>query len=280
MSARSRLVVAGAVAAVAAFGPLGSAGAQLGPVSGSVVEVTAPASVLEDTYESDTEIRAFDEAQGVTLAAPLTVDITSPGDYGAGDDLTPGVIPAGTRVDSHLLHADPAGSPDPLEPVILAGAVTFETKILGVIVLDTAADPHLNDSDGLGAAGTAYPDDVAARGLEFAPAGGDMVRLDGDHTLAVDLVMHRYDQIRVVTAAPPVPVTTTTAPTTTTTTAPVISAAITAPATTTTTAVLPAPQVLGATLPRTGVAVRYLFLVAIVALWLGATALFLGRRAV
>ncbi|HEY3240645.1 MAG TPA: hypothetical protein VGL92_13830, partial [Acidimicrobiia bacterium] len=183
----ARMVVAGAVVAVAAFVQLGSAGAQLAGTGGGVVKVAAPSSVLEDAYESETEIRAFDEGQGVTLAAPLAVDITVPGDYAAVDDLTPGTIPAGTRVNSHLLHADPVGSPDPLEPVLVAGAVTFDTKILGVIILNTIADPNLNNSDGLGAAATDYPDDLGVRGLEFsAGAGGDFVSLDDDQTLSVD----------------------------------------------------------------------------------------------
>lgn len=275
----ARVVVAGAVVVVAALAHLGSAGAQLAGTSGGVVKVIAPASVAEDAYESDTEIRAFDESQGVTLAAPLVVDITAPGDYAVAGDLTPGTIPAGTRVDSHLLHADPVGSPDPLEPVLVSGAVTFDTEILGVIVLNTMADPHLNASDGVGAAATDYPDDLGVRGLEFsAGAGGDLVSLDDDHTLFVDLAMHRYDQVRVITAAPPVPTTTTTAPPiTTTTTAPAISAATVAP-TTTTTAPLPAPQVLGATLPRTGSPVAGLALLALVTLGLGVVALGFGRR--
>jgi len=145
-TARRFLALAATIGAALAIPGFGTADAAVTSVSGAAVKVSAPASVVEDAYESDTELRVFDERQAVTLDAPLTVDI------GAS-----GTIAAGTVVDSHLLHADPVGSPEEQEPVTFSGAATFDGEILGVIVIDNPSEAHLAESDFLGAPGTAYP---------------------------------------------------------------------------------------------------------------------------
>jgi LPXTG-motif cell wall-anchored protein len=245
--------------------------------TGAVVKVAAPASVAGNAFESDTEIRVFDEKQGAILTAPLAVDITTTGSYGEVSDLTAGTIAAGTRVDSHLLHADPAGDPEPTAPVAYEGSVTFDGDILGVIVRNTQAEPNLNDSDILGAAATLYPTDLGTRGLEFFDhAGGDLVVAGDLRTLSIELVTHRYDQIRVITRAAEPPTTTTMAPSTTTTTAPPTTTT-TAPATTVAGAVETAPAVLQ-TLPRTGAEPRPLLALGVLAVALGGLALGFGRR--
>ena len=283
---RHRARSARAVAVLSAALLLSSRGlahAAIDSTTGAAVKVAAPASVVENAYESDTEIRAFDERQAVTLEAPLAVDITDPGTYDGSGPLTPGTIPAGTVVDSHLLHADPIGSPDPQTPVTFQGGVTFTGEILGVIVVDTPAAPHLMDSDILGATGTAYPTDPGGRGLELADqGGGDSIVVADAHTLSVTLVMHRYDEIRVITRAVPPPTTTTTTIVSTTTTVPSTTTTTVAPTTTTTVPtavlgeVLTKPEPL-ATLPRTGSSSRRLVVLGI-ALALGGLAIRSGNR--
>lgn len=249
------LAVAATIGAALAFVGFGPADAAVTSVSGAAVKVSAPASVVEDAYESDTELRVFDERQAVTLDAPLTVDITAAGTYDGSGALSPGTIAAGTVVDSHLLHADPVGSPEEQAPILFSGAATFDGEILGVIVVDNPSEAHLADSDFLGAAGTAYPPaGSGGRGLELSDlGGGDSIVVSSDHTVSLSLAMHRYDQVRVITRS--VPVTTTTVAQTTTTTAPATTTTTAAPTTTTTvpTEVLgvvetrPEPE-----LPRTG----------------------------
>ncbi len=170
----------------AAQGAITTAGgdASLGP---------APASTLLDALESNSIVRAFNEASGFTLATNLPVNATSPGVYNSNAALTPGVIAAGTVVNSHYLYADPVGN----GPAAYEGFVEFDQPILGVIVLRNA----LNASDFLGAVGTLYGDN-AARGME----------LSGNEAFSITVSQFRVnfrfntsgatDDIRVITAVP------------------------------------------------------------------------------
>jgi len=68
----------------------GSLGEEDG-VTGSVRDVSAPASVVAGAYESDTEIRVFTERYDVLLESDLVVDIDVPDTY-----TTFGALPTGT----------------------------------------------------------------------------------------------------------------------------------------------------------------------------------------
>ncbi|GEM_PF-5553923 len=165
--------------------------------SGAVVEVTAPPSVAKNAYVSDTEIRAFDEQQNVTILAPITVDFTEPGSYDSLSELAPTVLPAGTCLQSHFIHFDSTGSLG----VRLQGSVTYDTDVLGVIVTDSS----LSQSDlVVGVPSTTYPTGVADRGAELSPSpqsGPDIVTLSSDRrTVGVDLkVTTVVNQVRVIT---------------------------------------------------------------------------------
>jgi hypothetical protein len=63
-------------------------------------------TVATGSWESDTHIRLVEEQRGVTLAAPLNVDMSAAGTYDLANPALPGVIPAGTVVNSYLLHLD------------------------------------------------------------------------------------------------------------------------------------------------------------------------------
>jgi hypothetical protein len=162
-----------------------------------VERIGAPASVKLNKLTSNTCVRLFHERQDVSLARNLKVDISKPGTYDRRADLTPAWIPAGTVVDSHLLHADNIGN----AKVRLTGSVTFDADILGLIV----SDRSLDKSDGLGSPTTSYPTDLERRGLELA-WGGDIVTVSPDRrTLTFDLGFSTVlDQIRVLTANAPV----------------------------------------------------------------------------
>jgi hypothetical protein len=172
-------VTVGATAAVAA----------ITSTSGAVVKIAPPASVVDGALESDTQIRAFDEQQCVTLTAPLQLTFSAVGGSG--------LIPAGTSVSSHFLHFDPTGGPS----VTLSGSITTDATIIGAIT--TAAG--LDASDSLGAPGTTYDTGESERGLD----AGDTITVSGNLLTATTTVTDRFhfDEIRVIThCAPPPPV--------------------------------------------------------------------------
>lgn len=177
--------------------------------TGAIVDVTASphASVLLGATESETEIRLFTEKGGVTLAAPVNVDVSVPGTYRFSGDspYTPATVPAGTSVDSFFLHFDRVSNTGSTR---LTGSATFDCPILGVIALT----PQLDASDAaLGRVGTLYPTGTEARrGLELE----EEITLSADRkTLTVTLAIQgqaapspedpTLDQIRVITSCPP-----------------------------------------------------------------------------
>jgi hypothetical protein len=168
-----------AVAGTAAFAAITS-------TSGAVVQIAPPGSVTEGVLQSDTEIRAFDERQCVTLTSDLSVDISASGGSG--------VIPAGTPVSSQLLHFDPVST-----HVSLSGSITTDATIIGAITTQAALDA----SDSLGAAATTYPTGNIARGLE----ADDSVSISGGQlTLSTTLTERfHFDQIRVISHCAPAP---------------------------------------------------------------------------
>ena len=196
----SRMPGAAALALILAAALTGVVSATIVSVSGDIVKIAPPPSVELSALESNTTMYAFDERQCVTLLAPLKVNITVAGTYDDKDDLTPGSIPAGTRVSSHLVQADRQSSVGIID---LEGTLTTNTKILGLIT----ANGSLSNSDFLGAVGTVYPTGSSGRAMQFD--GGDSVVLDAG-LLSVKIHAHNSqhaDQVRVITgcAEPPPP---------------------------------------------------------------------------
>ncbi|MFN5944471.1 MAG: hypothetical protein ACK5ZG_09830 [Phycisphaerae bacterium] len=171
----------------------GASQAAITTTGGDAVLSPAPASTLLGAIESNTIARAFNEVSSFTLATNLPVNATTPGVYSSNGSLTPGVIAAGTVVNSHYLYVDPVGD----GPAMYEGFVEFDQPILGVIVLRNG----LNSSDFLGAPGTTYGDNVA-RGMELS--GNEAFTI----TLSQFRVNFRFntttatDDIRIITAVP------------------------------------------------------------------------------
>lgn len=120
--------------------------------SGAIrVLASAPPSVALGALESDDDILIFAERQGHVLRRDLDVDISRPGDYRNRrrprdprdwDILSPGVIAAGTRVDSFYVHYDNASYTDDVSArdyfrcegqIGAAGRIVFARPILGII---------------------------------------------------------------------------------------------------------------------------------------------------
>jgi hypothetical protein len=122
----------------------------------------------------------FKEVEGSTLAADL--DVLDPTDPAASTTL-----PAGTRVNSYLLHSRPTS-----DSIFLSGSARFAGRIVGVIV----DGPALDASDGsLGHPSTTYPTSEP-RGIDTP----DLVSVSRDgREIFVELGGSDVDQIRVLT---------------------------------------------------------------------------------
>jgi hypothetical protein len=178
------------------------------PVSAAFVTIGAveladppPLSVVQGATESNTKIITFPELEDVELLADLAVDITTSGTFGLEAQLTPGLIPAGTRVSSFFLHFDPVGTPEDPFSAFAAGSLVFESNrpILGVMVLG----PALSASDAIvGLPGTTYPTGDGSRGLGLVPQ--DIINITADQ-LSVTLAVAAgagVDQVRVIVGVP------------------------------------------------------------------------------
>jgi hypothetical protein len=139
-------------------------------------------------YESDTEIRVFNEQQNVYVAN-LAYDGGTYTGY----------------VDSHIIHQEPTlGEPGVPTPTPYAdgmrgrGCIEFATPIIGIMITDA----QLDASDSVvGLATVTYPTGRALRGLEMGSGRNyqDLVEVDGN-TIKIDLQsVEVMDQIRVLT---------------------------------------------------------------------------------
>ena len=217
MRVRSVLPIAVAMMVVGVVAFALPAGASIGSVSGEIVQIAPPPSVLFGALQSDDHMFAFDEQQNVTLAAALPVDISQPGQYGPDcgcDPLTPGAISAGTTVSSLFVHADPIGTKKP--STVLDATIVTTTPIIGIEVCGAAkpsvcgGNHGLDASDAvLGAPGTQYPTGVFGRGMNFDTQNDFLVWMVDNHTVQIQTSTAAHaDQVRIITAgAPPPPAT-------------------------------------------------------------------------
>ena len=166
--------------------------------TGAMTVIAAPSSVVQGSLESNTAQFLFQEQSGLTLGSSLAVDITTAGTFTSMASLTPGFIAAGTVVDSYLVHAEAVN----VGAASYMGSVTFNSAILGVIVLSQSLD----QTDAiLGRAGTLYPVAGAepSRGLELGSAlPFDTISVSGQTITLTDAVNGAQDEIRIITATP------------------------------------------------------------------------------
>ncbi len=176
--------------------------ASVSPVTGGirkadpqfVIYTSPPADLRPEAKASDDEIVIFQEKYAFKLPNDIAVDITANNTYDAATPLTPGIVSAGTMVNSYYIHADQVG-----EALIeFRGTVKFEEPILGIII----DDDNLDISDGdLGHTGVIYPYDESMRGLKTY-RGEDIITLRNIREIEVHLPLYGVtDQMRVITAA-------------------------------------------------------------------------------
>jgi len=171
-------------------------------ISGDVAIDTLPKNLFVGNYESNTTATVFEEQHNLTLQSALWLDLAASFDYtmpaiGLPSTSLGGVVPAGSTINSHIVHLDPIGTTGSISGI--SGEIEFSNMILGVIVTKYGTDtsytlsglggetdpgsyPWETDKT-LGIALTNYPAWNPYRGLEE----GDHIWLIDPYTLAFDL---------------------------------------------------------------------------------------------
>ncbi len=94
---------------------------------------------------------------------PEVTSVVTPQDIPAG--VLGGIIPAGTRVDAYVVHANPTKAGG----VVFSGGATFDTQVVGLYV----GSASLNATDAItqlfGSPIVTYPSSDPNRGLEIGP---------------------------------------------------------------------------------------------------------------
>jgi hypothetical protein len=196
-----KILIASGVAVVTAAALSTVAWATIVSTTGQMTKISPPPSVELHQLESNTTQLAFDERQCVLLGSNLRVNITTPGRYDLGINLTPGIIPAGTRVSSHFVQADRVATGP---KIVLEGTLTTDAPILGLIT----SHPRLDGSDFLGAIGTVYPTGFSGRAMQFNGRNDFLILDPGLQSVTVHTVNSEHaDQVRVITECklPPPP---------------------------------------------------------------------------
>ena len=155
---------------------------------------SVPSSVVFNNIEDNEVIQIYVERSNYVLESDLQTDLSTPGytqtfSTGGGD-----LIPAGTEVDSYLLHFDPVGSTNTES---LDKTFAFSGRILGVICTTiglATSDPIVGEPT------TAYPTNQNARGYE-----NNAERVEIADSMDT-FIVHRFhstfpgEQTRIITA--------------------------------------------------------------------------------
>ena len=174
-------------------------------VGGSAMLIPRPADAQLGVLTSNTTAFVWNEAQDVTLAAPVTIDAAAPGLYDSALSFAFDTIGAGAVASSHFIHFDTVGG----SFQTVDGSVTFDADIIGVIAWNRQEARHLDESDAMFGLGTIFSTEVARRGVfdvgDGTQGGEDWFSISPDRrTLAFHLqVSTPYDEIRVLTIPEP-----------------------------------------------------------------------------
>lgn len=152
---------------------------------------------------SDDEVSVIVEGLPAVLDSPLRVNVSEPGIYGHTEYLTPGEVPADTRVRSYSLHFKPESTSEDDGDWLQGfdGTITFDNPILGLIALPE----ELTASDKLFADERQSPRAPRYRALELrGPPNGDVVTVSDDRrslTLRFTTPRRMTDRLRVIVDA-------------------------------------------------------------------------------
>ncbi len=134
----------------------------------------------------------YSEKENYDLTSGVSVDLSKPGKVSSASGKSGGSVPAGTKVDTYLLHFDPPGSSGTVTNV----KVAFTAEILGVIL--STGGLRATDKQ-LGVDTCTYDTKQSARGMEL---GAEIVELSGDMlTFKIDrlIVTGCMEEARIIT---------------------------------------------------------------------------------
>ncbi|MEM8947497.1 MAG: hypothetical protein AAGD11_20150 [Planctomycetota bacterium] len=163
-------------------------------VGGNVEVVSAPPSVRNDAFESDTAIRVFLESE--VFVSAVEVNAVAYGlydEYGDFDDQL--LMPRG-GVRSYLVHHDQVGNAESL----LSGSITFDVPILAIIGRSSTLE---NTDATLGANGTLYATVREGRQIDYQNDTDQFIWQRNRRTIEIQSrVTSKFDQLRILTAVP------------------------------------------------------------------------------
>ncbi|MAD81024.1 MAG: iron dicitrate transport regulator FecR [Planctomycetaceae bacterium] len=149
---------------------------------------------------SDDDIFVEPEGYVTTLTETLKVNISQPGEYVSEEDLTPSELSSGETVRSFILHYYPE-EPRPIRRTErIAGSITFDGPVLGLIVLHEELEASARRFSQRAAGESHERRQLELRGRLV----GDTVTLSQDRrTLSLDLASPRRtsDLVRVIVDA-------------------------------------------------------------------------------
>lgn len=168
-----------------------------------------PASVLPGQFTNNGYIILFEERSGLVLQQPLTLDaVTQNTTYTAKYQLTPGQVPAGTKINSWYAHADITNAKVkfPLQFI----SYSQEEIILGIIVQTGTIE---QTSPIVGSPTTKYDTTQPSIGLHFAPTGKDTIQMvpfsstSPTNTINLNEIVTNADptDFRIITEIIPIP---------------------------------------------------------------------------
>jgi hypothetical protein len=131
------------------------------PGGGFFYDTNGPGgTIARNEYESDSVIFFFKEVTNLTLAADVAVDASIPGANYNANNTNPGIVAAGTSLDSYYFSFDPATDPAGAGTI---ATINFDYPILGLIFLDdppSTGFPSLDNTNATFARpGITYPFD-------------------------------------------------------------------------------------------------------------------------
>lgn len=173
------------------------AAADIVGTAGTGLVISAPMSLEVGEVDSATTIFAINERQNLVLPYDLPVDFSGHGELGTIASLRGNVIPAGSKVSSHLIHMDT----DTDVHMLIEATFTFDQPILGVIV--TRNGLVATDVD-LGFATTLYSL-IPYRGVELDAYDRVSVDLETNSVWVRLRQSTEIDEVRVITGVVPAP---------------------------------------------------------------------------
>ena len=155
-----------------------------------------PTSLARGDFKTGTSVSLMLEARNVVLKEPLQITFNRE-KRGTNTAFATHqrTLPAGTRVDSYLLHFDPSGKVGHSD-----GRVRFDRRILGVIARE---DQLIASDKTLGHLGTRYSAIGDERGLDDLSAPPDVISFVSTDSIAIRFSPQGkgFDQIRILVAA-------------------------------------------------------------------------------